>query len=64
MFILFQEFPGNTDRATVVTNSITNPFKAKFVRVLPTAYYRHKSMRVEFKGLVAGKPSYMKNIST
>jgi hypothetical protein len=39
----------------VVTNSITKPFKAKFVRVLPTLFNYHKSLRVEFKGLAAGK---------
>ncbi|KAK3754635.1 hypothetical protein QZH41_014922, partial [Actinostola sp. cb2023] len=43
-------FTGNKDRSTVVTNAISYPFKAKFVRVLPTAHKKWKTLRVDFKG--------------
>ncbi|XP_031554030.1 lactadherin-like [Actinia tenebrosa] len=46
-----KNFPGNVGNRKAVTNSITNPFKAKFVRILPTGYVSHKTMRVDFKGL-------------
>ncbi|KAK3715659.1 hypothetical protein QZH41_020735 [Actinostola sp. cb2023] len=49
-FLLFQVFTGNKDRSTVVTNAIRYPFKAKFVRVLPTAYKGWIALRVDFKG--------------
>uniref|UniRef100_A0A6P8GYK1 Uncharacterized protein LOC116286842 n=1 Tax=Actinia tenebrosa TaxID=6105 RepID=A0A6P8GYK1_ACTTE len=48
-----KEFPGNTDQSTIVTNSIKNPFKAKFIRIRPKDFNRWKSIRVDFKGLSA-----------
>ncbi|XP_031557770.1 uncharacterized protein LOC116294321, partial [Actinia tenebrosa] len=49
-----KEFSGNSERTTVVTNAISNPFRARFVRVLPKEFKQWKILRVDFKGLPLG----------
>ncbi|XP_066300020.1 uncharacterized protein [Branchiostoma lanceolatum] len=43
-------FPGNRDRNTPVTNLLTNPVDARYVRFLPQTWLRHISMRAEILG--------------
>lgn len=40
-------FTANTDTDTVVKHAFATPFKAKFVRINPTGFHNHMSMRVE-----------------
>ncbi|CAH1241242.1 FBN2 [Branchiostoma lanceolatum] len=43
-------FPGNRDRNTPVTNLLTNPVDARYVRFLPQTWHRHICMRAEILG--------------
>ncbi|XP_033105774.1 uncharacterized protein LOC117108037 [Anneissia japonica] len=45
-----EEFVGNTDRDTPVTNLFPTPISAQFLRVHPTAWNGHISMRFELLG--------------
>ncbi|XP_031561085.1 uncharacterized protein LOC116297077 [Actinia tenebrosa] len=45
-----KRFIGNTDRNTVVTNELPVPVKTRYVRILPQAWSRHISMRMELYG--------------
>ena len=45
-----REFDGNTDRDTVVKNEILEPFSARRVRLHPTDYQLHPSLRWELYG--------------
>jgi hypothetical protein len=38
-------FSGNTDSATVVTQRLRAPLKTRFVRLYPTHWHKHMSMR-------------------
>lgn len=40
-------FPGNKDRHTVVTHDFLNPFTARCVRIVPTDWHDHISLRCE-----------------
>ena len=57
LLLSFQYFPGNINRNTVRRHQLTTTIRARYVRVLPTNWYRHISMRVEFYGCVIGKTS-------
>ncbi|XP_072042890.1 macrophage mannose receptor 1-like [Amphiura filiformis] len=43
-------FDGNTDQTTVVTNLFPTPVIASYIRILPTAWHVHISMRFELVG--------------
>ena len=45
-----REFDGNTDRNTVVKSDILEPFSALKVRLIPTDYHWHTSLRWELYG--------------
>ncbi|XP_028411993.1 coagulation factor VIII-like [Dendronephthya gigantea] len=45
-----KEFQGNSDRNTIVHNIFSPPISARFIRVHPTDWNAHISMRVEFYG--------------
>ncbi|XP_028411610.1 lactadherin-like [Dendronephthya gigantea] len=45
-----QEFQGNTDMNTIVHNTVIPHISARFIRIHPTAWYGHISMRAEFYG--------------
>ncbi len=42
-----QEFQGNSDKDTIVSHNFSTPFKARAVRVCPTDWNEHISMRFE-----------------
>ncbi|KAK3755604.1 hypothetical protein QZH41_017598 [Actinostola sp. cb2023] len=44
-------FTGNTDKNNIVTNTLTTPTKAKFVRFYTITYGGHPSLRVEVHGI-------------
>ncbi|KAK3744972.1 hypothetical protein QZH41_008497, partial [Actinostola sp. cb2023] len=44
-------FTGNTDRSTIVTNPLTTPAKAKFVRFYSITHHSWTSLRVEVYGI-------------
>ena len=46
-----QVFIGNSDRNTVKGNVFDPPMKARYVRIYPTAWVNHISLRAEFYGL-------------
>ncbi|XP_041477638.1 uncharacterized protein LOC121425593 [Lytechinus variegatus] len=43
-------FDGNSDRNTQVTNYFSPPLTTRFIRILPTMWYGHISMRMELLG--------------
>ncbi|XP_072042884.1 alpha-N-acetylgalactosamine-specific lectin-like [Amphiura filiformis] len=43
-------FDGNTDQTTVVTNLFHTPVIASYIRILPTEWYGHISIRFELVG--------------
>ena len=45
-----QDFPGNTDRDTVVSHELNPPIRARYVRFRPETWYGCISMRVELYG--------------
>jgi hypothetical protein len=45
-----EQFSGNTDTVTPVENLIEPPIKARYLRLHPTKWHSHISMRAEFKG--------------
>lgn len=47
IFTFTQIFQGNTDSDTVVYHDLYPIIKARYIRVLPTDWYRHISMRME-----------------
>ncbi|XP_031554823.1 coagulation factor V-like [Actinia tenebrosa] len=49
-------FPGNTESKTVVKNALDYPVLARFIRFIPTRYWKWKVLRVEVYGLK--KPLY------
>ncbi|KAL9974963.1 hypothetical protein ACROYT_G012075 [Oculina patagonica] len=40
-------FQGNTDRDTVVSHDLNPSIEARYIRVRPTEWYKHISMRIE-----------------
>ena len=48
--VLLQVFIGNSDTDTVVKHPLTPPIKARYVRLTPTAWSGHISMRMELYG--------------
>ena len=49
--ITLQLFIGNSDRNTIKGNVFDPPMKARYVRIYPTAWVNHISLRAEFYGL-------------
>ena len=49
-----QYFSANKDRNTVVTNTLSTPIRARFVRIIPWGWRSHISMRTEFYGCYVG----------
>ena len=49
--ISLQVFIGNSDRNTIKGNVFDPPMKARYVRIYPTAWVNHISLRAEFYGL-------------
>ncbi|XP_078352364.1 lactadherin-like [Oculina patagonica] len=45
-----KDFPGNTDKDTVVYHDINPPIRARYIRFLPLGWYNWISMRVELYG--------------
>lgn len=43
-------FVGNSDRDTVVKNPVISPVKARYIRLIPTEWHNHISMRIELYG--------------
>lgn len=50
-----QLLTGNRDRNTVVRHRFARPLRARYLRVVPYAWHRHISMRVEVYGRRLGK---------
>ena len=48
--LLIQDFTGNSDMNTVVKHVLSEPFGARQVRLTPTTYNNHKSLRWELYG--------------
>ncbi|XP_033116611.1 adipocyte enhancer-binding protein 1-like [Anneissia japonica] len=48
------KFVGNSDEDTTVTNMFSEPIYANFVRIHPTDWYRHISLRFEILGCPRG----------
>ncbi|XP_028411638.1 EGF-like repeat and discoidin I-like domain-containing protein 3 [Dendronephthya gigantea] len=46
----FKEFQGNTDKNSIVHHTVIPHISARFIRIHPTAWNNHISMRVEFYG--------------
>ena len=44
------EFPANSDRSSVVTNTLAPGVNASYIRIHPQTYSGRISMRVEFRG--------------
>ena len=53
--ISLQIFIGNSDRNTIKGNVFDPPMKARYVRIYPTAWVNHISLRAEFYGLTLRK---------
>ncbi|PFX30132.1 Neuropilin-1 [Stylophora pistillata] len=52
-------FPGNTDKDSIVINSLDEFASARFIRFVPTQYHLWKSLRVEVYGVLLNKvPSH------
>ena len=49
-FFFYQVFTANSDRSTVVTNTLPVQKICRFVRVMPTTWHGHISMRLELYG--------------
>ena len=47
---IFQVFPGNSDKDTIVTNMFKCPVIARCVRVNPVSWYQHINMRFDIIG--------------
>ena len=45
-----QLFDGNKDRNTIVYQTLSQPIRARYVRILPEAWHGHISMRMELYG--------------
>ncbi|XP_022794505.1 lactadherin-like, partial [Stylophora pistillata] len=43
-------FEGNKDRDSVVYHNLNPPIQARYIRLRPTAWYRHISLRMELYG--------------
>jgi len=56
-----KEFPGNTDRDTVVSHQLNPPVEARFVRFRPVTWKNHISMRVELYGCASVSPDHCAN---
>ena len=50
MYVFLQMFVGNSDANTVVKHHLTPPIKARYIRLTPTAWDIHISMRMELYG--------------
>ena len=50
-----QYFKANKDRNTVVTNALSTPIRARYIRIIPWGWRSHISMRAEFYGCYVGK---------
>jgi len=48
--ILPKVFDGNKDRDSIVYHKLKSPIQARFIRLRPTAWYGHISMRMELYG--------------
>ena len=56
VYVWFQELDGNTDHDTVVYHHLNPPITARFLRIKPTAWQQHISMRIElytYRGMLA-----------
>ena len=42
-----EEFTGNSDRETIVSNKLANSIKCAAIRIIPTEWQQHISMRCE-----------------
>ncbi|XP_038052363.1 lactadherin-like [Patiria miniata] len=49
------KFPGNSDRNTHVTTTFPKAFQARFLRILPTQWYKYCCMRIEVIGCTINK---------
>ena len=50
VLLSFQEFQGNSDQKTVVTNNFKKPIVARYVRIIPQTYTYYAEIRVEYYG--------------
>ncbi|XP_022806638.1 uncharacterized protein LOC111343721 [Stylophora pistillata] len=48
-------FPGNTDKDSIVKNSLNESSSARYIRLVPTQQHRHKILRVEVYGILLSK---------
>ena len=46
----FKVFKGNKDRDSIVYHEINPPIQARYIRLRPTAWYHHISLRMELYG--------------
>ena len=47
-------FKGNEDRDSIVHHQLNAPIKARYVKLRPTVWYGHISLRMELYGCSAG----------
>ena len=52
-------FVGNNDAETVVKHALIPPIKARYIRLLPTAWNNHISTRMELYGCFGKVPCRM-----
>ena len=55
LFIFLQEFIGNKDRNTIVTNWFLPRFTARFIQIKPKTWQDKICMRTEIMGCFGGK---------
>ena len=48
--VVLKEFAANSDRDTVVFHELSEAIRARYIRIRPTAWHAHISMRVELFG--------------
>lgn len=54
-FFIFQIFPANNDRNSVVAHVLTPHIYARYVKIKPRTWFRHISMRFEVYGKRRGE---------
>ena len=58
--ILFQIFPANNDRNSIVAHALRPRIYARYVKIKPNSWFRHISMRFELYGQRTGEKNQSK----
>ena len=55
--IHLQVYNANSDRNSVIVNTLIQPIEARFIRIYPESWHGHMSMRMELYGceILSGK---------